>query len=177
MTYNEFLKTYEELSATNQGDVLTNSRVKAFDYDKITQGKFCSADALKINENEIIFIEFKNCPTKYKRGNEAKLRTDNLKYNVKLKAIESVFSLGSLLYDNGIIDHIKDVYDINMKYIVVYSSDKNKELYDREINIAIRNRYEAKAIFDLERYKGIIFKQVLTISDKKFNDMLEKNVI
>lgn len=165
---------------------------------------FCTPDAIVFNDrrNEIIFIEFKNRETKSKERKKKKcsintdsscecfgdkvnkelnqLRNKELEYGVRLKALEGFLAFCKILIKHNIIANRTELYTLTIKYIVVYSAEKNPKLVEirkaeeLQVNVTHRERYDckemkSKVIFELERYKDILYSDVLT-TDSVFFD-------
>lgn len=179
--YSEFLESFTDLSYDTENEIsFVTFDENALNYDKLIKESlnsncniinFMTPDALILNKQEIIFIEFKNSKTKYGKGECNKIKNKNLSYNIRLKAIEGIFALAKLLQLKGIISKFNDIFKYTFKYILVYSGEKNKNLLNTENNINNLHRSRNKSlkiIFGLERYKDIIYKDILTISDQYF---------
>lgn len=179
----KYLKTLCDISLdTDNKENLVELKNKAYNYDKIIKNElnpssnridYMTPDALLINNEKVILIEFKNSKTKFKNKKKNKL----LKYNVRLKALEGVIALGKLLNKKNITENFNEIFDIDFNYILVYSSKKNKDLVNIQKNISIsrntahRNRIDSyKTIFHLNRYQDLIFNKINTISDKPFQE-------
>jgi len=154
----------KELSKDNQGNYLTETISMAYNYDSIAGDSYKSCDALLINNNKVVFIEFKNQPAN--RRNQ--LNERELKCDLKLKAIESLLALFNLLKSNNITDKFSDMFKISKILIVVYSSDKTK------LNYSFRDRLDnnSEIKFDLKKYKGTLYNNVITWA----NDIFELNI-
>lgn len=159
-SYNKSAKTF-----------LTNSDLQVINFDKVKDNFVSdkkisspsSVDALYYNDGILYFIEFKDT-----------VMDRTAVYNVHKKIYDSIIILSSKL--NIPVNEIVK----NSIYIVVFSSEKNKDITSKtyiespneyyDITNAIGKSYNQYTIlFKLEQYKNYLFKDVYTISENTFN--------
>lgn len=154
--------------------VMCNSDYKALNFDAVCKkycrniGKpdLCSNDALiKQKKGEWLFVEFKNGSIK--------------DLNIRNKISESL-----LIFNDIVKSQISD-NRINVNYILVYNnkiypeSGKNTKSNSlTELQITLGKKASSEFIqFGLERYKGLYFREVHTMTEMQFMNYLNENVI
>lgn len=155
----------------SHNEYLSDSGVKAISFDEFKEF-YCksfnkrtillnSVDAVFIEGNRIIFIEFKN-------GN---IENKNIKYKIK----------DSILMCSDILDVSIRYFRKHASAIVVYNQDKypvkNKGL--EVIKSAVLNKANNKEVvkFGLEMYKGMFLKEVHTYTQKEFDEYVKANLM
>lgn len=163
----------------NANTFLTNSDLQVINFDKVKDNfasdkkisSPSSVDALYYNNGILYFIEFKDAECK--------------EHILHKKIYDSIIILSSKL--NISVNEIVE----NSIYIVVYSSEKNKDMISKiyknkditsenfienpneyyDITNAFMKSYNQYTIlFKLEQYKNYLFKDVYTISENTFNE-------
>ena len=157
--YSHCKKTLKELSKDNDGNVVTDRIDYAYDFDTIASNEFKSCDALVINNDNLTFIEFKNQPVNKANKNQK----DAFKCDLKLKALESLIAISSILKQKNVINNFCEFCNVNTRLIVIYSSAKS------EFNRKNRSRmnYNTDIRF-LNRYKGKVYNDILIIPNTEF---------
>lgn len=157
-SYNKSAKTF-----------LTNSDLQVINFDKVKDNFVSdkkisspsSVDALYYNNGILYFIEFKDAECK--------------EHILHKKIYDSIIILSSKL--NISVNEIVK----NSIYIVVFSSEKNKDIKSKTYietpnayyditNAFIKNYNQYTIFFKLEQFKNYLFKDAYTISEKTFNE-------
>ncbi|MCG2102897.1 hypothetical protein K4O90_08890 [Staphylococcus epidermidis] len=178
--------TFQKMSYDKKNKVhLIQSTNLAFNFDDIHHDfarskKFettSTSDSIYYDDNYFYFIEFKNVPS-----NKPSIREDIIK-----KLIYSYLNFNDLLINESILKYNYESFNIERKFIFVYSKEKtisydNKQLervkrYDQKIgNVQHRNRYKVKKIEEemkkyIKPYVDKIYKEILFVDNISF----EKN--
>ena len=146
---------------------VTNSSVTAIDFDEESKiysekkhkcKRLASADSLYFDKTgEIFFIEFKSG------------KKDNIKGNdIKLKAIESMLTFMDMTSSNWhfILE--------NVSFVVAYGDISTKSV--DEINRKLSGLGGVHIVeFSLERFKGTLFKNVITLNCDDFEQYIQQN--
>ena len=172
--YKEYESTIKTVSQSDRGENFIESDIKVYDFDKFT-ADICncyrdkkylnSVDAFAVSDdNEFLFIEFKN------------VRKSHFpKRSVSPKAFDSIYIAQFFLDEKYSIDFLKE----HSILIVVYNDDavsetqkENKsgdfEKIKKKIGVYAQIDKESEILFNLEKYKGILYKDIFTISKKEF---------
>lgn len=139
----KYLKSYSKLSKNdNESYIFIDSEHKAIDFDNVKDdfqqylskcGKnisggdtFLSCDAILIQDDKYIFIEFK----------DAKI-SSQLNIEINKKIIHSCF----------LLEHITNhsVFDMHIDFILVYSKSKNNEDENKIANNYLKQQLEKKS--------------------------------
>lgn len=140
---------YHKLARDNQFGQLLGRKLTDDDLPK-------SADALYYSSNDELFlIEFKLS----KRNTKSR--------EIREKALESLFSLMEITQ----ID--RDYARNNITFIVAYyevQKPSRSKIHERVSSLANKT----PILFDLERYKGLYFKEILTLDHDKFDEYIKK---
>lgn len=143
---------------------LSESSVTVYNFDSIKNKYFnCykesdapgkSVDAILINGDKNVFIEFKNRPIEQ---NEIRIKIGD-----------------SLLVFNELTNsHLKDRRK-DSDFILVYSAEKNKKAkpesksYNGIVDAVSNLAKEETILFKLEKYKGTFFREFHTYNEKEF---------
>jgi len=151
---------------------MTESLLAAVDFDKVKKDYIktltirespASSDAFFVDKNgEMYLIEFKNMSVGGK-----------LKHEIWLKIFDSLLIL------TDILDSKASLTRQNLNYILVYSREKNRagkvedDIQASESRVDIENFFteEGKNVYiqkGLERFKGLYFKDVFTVTECEF---------
>ncbi len=125
--------------------------LKANGKDIDTDDNFFSCDSIIVNENEYIFIEFKDAKIESKK-----------KKNINSKVIQSCFILEN-------IEH-KFVFDMDIKFILVYSSKKNnnENIDNYELKSFLEAKSEEPIKFNLSEGMKKIVNSVVAMNEIEF---------
>lgn len=163
------LKNLSLDSGSGTRQFMTNSQIRAIDFDavKINYIKFfngteditCSVDGIIDNENNKLFIEFKNgkIDTKQKKG-------------IKSKAKDSLLIYGDI--KDRTLEYFRD----NYTFILVYNGEKNRTHSQSMDNIhtTLYSRANEKEVrFGLDSLYKVFFKNVCTYNESEFEKFLK----
>ena len=167
---NEYkLDTLENISGDDDDNRITSKQLKAYNFDKIVGSKYKSCDALYIDKEGqcVTFIEFKNRTCICENKNERKC----LRCDIRLKALESLLAFWELLLNANVISDLCEFSMIKKNLIVVYSYNKSKS--SSHYNNIIKGRLEGNSyfIFDVDRYKKIVYNNVISLPDNEFEKL------
>jgi len=160
------LDTLENISKDDDKNILTSKQKMAYNFDDIIGSKYKSCDALYIDNETLTFIEFKNRTSICKNKNERKC----LRCDIRLKALESLLAFGELLLNANVISNLCELSMIKKNLIVVYSYNKSKS--SSYYNYRLKSKLEGNSyfIFNVDRYKGILYDNVISLPDNEFDD-------
>ncbi len=160
-------KTLKDISIDKaNNEYLVNAQIQAVDFDKIkddyhkkigiNSGCTKSADALMINCDEILMIEFKNGELKDFWAIKEKM-------------------LHSLIMFCDITDKTTKFTRKNMTFILVYNEEKNKSKYE------IRTKYGDKikkplVRFGLNKFPQSFYKEIRTMTTEQFEEFIIERV-
>lgn len=149
---------------SSKNEYLVNSEVNAVNFDNVVaeyseinmikNNRMKSLDALFQNDDELVFIEFKNT-------------AKNVKEDVKYKIYGSIYVLLDI---SGLTtDYIRE----HVKFILVYKQKSLlKEISQQKIEDSMLNysKIERNNIirFNMGEYKGTLFKEVYTYTSDEF---------
>ena len=177
--FSENRETLQELSKDdsdkNNVKYMTDSKTMAVDFDKaktiftnnlsLSEEVADSVDAILQTDKGIFFIEFKNG------------RMRNEKAKVKSKIKDSLLMFGEITCTT-IADTRKEI-----EFILVYNEEKNPAPHQRKeyaspscisIGKILHKKAKEEFIrFDLERNKGLYFKDVHTYTEEEFRNFIE----
>lgn len=183
MEYDIFQNNVDSLKVLSLDDsdpidvkYMTESDIMAVDFDKVkrkytnqlglSEESAASADALLPSDHGAVFVEFKNGKVNNR--------------NVKDKIRDSILILCDIL--NKTISYTREHID----FIVVYNQQKNplpNQMKKQKIQESVSREeigkfFSQKAnqefiLFDLEKYKGMYFRDVHTYSKQEFEKYLE----
>ena len=168
----DFSATKDTLMSTSYDkankEYVCDSLKESFNYDNIIRIIYKglnnpeTPDAIYFND-KINFIEFKNGDINGR---------DRLR--LRIKALEGLYNF-ALYVVRGIDTSIAD----NLRYIVVYNEQKNPADEEKDKMIEhLGKKAQTKHIrFGLERFVGIYFSEVLTLSKKEFSEEFLKEII
>ncbi len=166
----QYLSSIKDTSYNKSANIfLTNSDLQVINFDKV-KDNFASdkkinypksVDALYYNDGILYFIEFKDAECK--------------EHILHKKIYDSIIILSSKL--NISVNEIVK----NSIYIVVFSSEKNKDITSKnyienpteyyDITNAVGNFFQEHTIlFNLEQYKNYLYKDVYTVNEISFNE-------
>lgn len=163
-------ETLKECSFDETNNIyMTESKKIAVNFDKVkrkylnnmslSEENATSVDAIIQNNENDIFIEFKN----------GKMKGE--KRNVKDKIRDSLLILFDLTKEN--ISYSRK----NIIFILVYNQSKNPLDSRQKINQHFSSKAGAEVIrFDLEKYQTLFFKEVHTYTEKEFEKYIENIV-
>lgn len=177
--FTEGLRTLRELSKTDDGRFAANSEILAINFDEVKEwyyrdllndGVFSlpmnrkvrsedfpkSADALYFSvDKDVYLVEFKI--------SKALCKSNELRQ----KALESLLALVDILQED------RDFARNKITFIVAYGEHKTSALEEAIEDIFdIANMTQID--FKLERYKGLYFKEVLTMDIEKFAKYIKR---
>lgn len=178
--------TFKKMSYDENNKVhLIQSENLAFNFDNIhhdfaRRKKFettSTSDSIYYDDNYFYFIEFKNVPS-----NKPTLREDIIK-----KLIYSYLNFNDLLIEESLLKYNYESFNIERKFIFVYSKEKtidydNKQIermeryYQKVGNLQHHTRYKVKKIEEemkkyIKPYVDKIYKEILFVDNISF----EKN--
>lgn len=163
------LKNLSLDSSSGTRQFMTNSQIEAIDFDFVkrnyinslncSEDKACSVDGIIDNENNKLFIEFKNgkIEAKQKRG-------------IKNKAKDSLLMYGDI--KDKTLEYFRD----NYTFILVYNGKKNRT-HSQSMNNIHSNLYsrsnEQEIRFGLDSLDKVFFKNVCTYNESEFEEFLK----
>ena len=172
--YENYESTIEAVSQSDGGKKFIESDIKVYDFDKFTEDicrdyrnkkSLCSVDAFAISDNgSFLFIEFKNAR-----------KSQFPKTSLPPKAFDSIYIAQFFLQEKYSIEYLKE----HSVLIVVYNDDavygqqkENKsghfEKIKNKLGTYAKVDKEKEILFNLEKYKGALYKDIFTISKKEF---------
>ena len=172
--YENYESTIEAVSQSDGGKKFIESDIKVYDFDKFTEDicrdyrnkkNLCSVDAFAISDNgNFLFIEFKNAR-----------KSQFPKTSLPPKAFDSIYIAQFFLQEKYSIEYLKE----HSVLIVVYNDDavygqqkENKsghfEKIKNKLGTYAKVDKEKEILFNLEKYKGALYKDIFTISKKEF---------
>lgn len=166
-SFQVFYEPITELSYDDSNkQSLCISAEKMYNYDRIIRHLFkhgeaiATPDAVYFKDKKIIFVEFKNG-----------FINERERKNLRLKAIEGAYiGLYTIIQRAQLPYSFEDIHRQRKEYYIVYNPIKNKKTRTNKI------KHHLSAVstrFGLERYQGIFFEKIHTISAKTFIDKLE----
>ena len=152
--------TLKNLSLDNSNGekiYMTDSQIVALDFDKIKTNYASSVDALFDDDNNKLFIEFKN-------GNLKKQYS-----KIRAKARDSILIYGEIK------DKTLNEFRHNYSFMLVYNSEINKTEKSKEyISKSVHNlAKEHEVFFGMNVLKKVFFKEVYTLDKNEFEEFLK----
>lgn len=170
--YKEYESTIEFVSQSDDGKKFIESDIKVYNFDKYTEyicnryrhkKNLCSVDAFAVsNNNDFLFIEFKNAR-----------KSQFPKSSLPPKAFDSLYTVQFFLNGKYSIEYLKN----HSILIVVYNDEaisqkENKsealEKTKEKLRTYAQIEKNAEILFNLESYKGTLYKDVITINKDEF---------
>ncbi|QOR84144.1 hypothetical protein IMZ17_16980 [Geobacillus stearothermophilus] len=157
--YREFFQSIENISRDDQNnESLCSSPFVCLAFDNAVQDlaskkgedALKSPDLLHIQDNQLLFVEFKNGKIDKKE-----------RQSLRLKAIEGPFiGLYEMIKEHDPSISFHDIVKIDKVYYVVYNEEKNPQ----KRTAGLQRHLEGQQIrFSLKKYKGTFMKDVKTI--------------
>ncbi len=162
--------TLRETSKDDDGNILIDDLQEVYNFDIVTEiiagvyrnkKPLCSCDALFIkNKDEIFLIEFKNA---------RKSRVP--KKQLCEKAFDSIMTLQVAFFPNFSIEDLRK--KVNLIFVYNNEGVAEKELespyFDKiKSKFAQISNYNSTILFGLDKYKGIFYKNIMTVEKQIF---------
>ncbi|WP_346745196.1 hypothetical protein [uncultured Campylobacter sp.] len=164
--FDEFKETKETVKDISydesNNEYMSESELEAYNFDKVKENfrkKYDikppkSVDGLMLQEEDLIFLEFKN---------------GNIDSKTKKDICDKIFS--SVLVLLTILDEKVSDLKSKLKFILIYNKDKNGDI-DIAINLSKDAKQPECKQFDLSGYGRLYFSQTDTFDQDKFNAFL-----
>ena len=170
----KYKSTITDTSKSKKGEKFIESDINVYDFDNFTQDlcskyrhkhNFYSVDAFAFSDkNEFWFIEFKNA-----------VKSRFPKKWLRPKAMDSLYTAYFFFNQQYSLEELKK----NSVFIVVYNDDNREEIHKEnpsEDFEKLKNKMatfanvqnETRILFDIEDFKGFLYKDVITIGNNEF---------